>query len=106
MCVLNLDQAIMDINEAFPEHCKSEQLKLQLREAELSAETCAADLCMLIPWSAQPQNMSFAAIHSFLPLHFASTYYERQGKFQQLAWCRTVTKSLSTKYGIEIRYPK
>ena len=106
MCVLNLDQAVMDINAAFPEHCRSDQLKLQLREAECDAATCATDLCMLIPWDTQPENMAFAAIHSFLPLHFGSSYYQRKGQIQEFLWCQKVTNSLRTKYGVEIRYSK
>ena len=103
--MIKLDQAIIDINAAFPEHCKSDSLKVQLRGAQFDAETSAADLCMLIPWCTQLQNMAFAAIHSFMPLHFASAYYAKQGKIQQLAWCRKVTASLVEKYGVEICYP-
>ena len=104
MCLLNLDQAIMNIHQAFPDFCTGEQLELQLRAAEYDAATCAADLCMLIPWITQPQNMSFASIHAQMPLYYASRYYRSQGKRRQLAWCRKVLQNLSAKYGIEIRY--
>lgn len=106
MCVLSLDRAIMAINAAFPEHCNSPQLKVQLREAECDAESSARDLCMLIPWITQPQNMSFAAIHALLPLGLASSYYAKHGKQQELTWCRKVQTSLSAKYGLEVNYPK
>lgn len=104
ICLLNLDQAIMDLNRAFPKHCKDPQLQLQLREAEYDAATCATDLCMIIPWSTQEKNMAFACIHSFLPLHYAAMYFERECKWSQFAWCRQVSQALSAKYGIEIRY--
>lgn len=103
--MIKLDDAIMSINAAFPEACDNDQLRIQLRQAEFDAETSAADLCMLIPWCTQPQNMAFSAVHSFMPLHFASSYYAKQGKVRQLAWCRKVSKSLVEKYGIDIRYP-
>ena len=106
MCVLSLDRAIMAINEAFPEHCNSAQLKVQLREAERDAETCAGELCMLIPWITQPQNKAFGSIHSLLPLRLASSYYARHGKHQELRWCRKIQISLRAKYGIEVNYPK
>ena len=104
LCLLDLDQAIMDINKAFPQHCQGLQLELQLRTAENDAATCAADLCMLIPYSSQPHNMTFASIHSFRPLHYALRYYESQGKQLQLAWCLHVSRSLTLKYGTEIRF--
>ena len=104
ICLLNVDIAIMDINRAFPQYCKSAQLQLQRREAEYDAATCASDLCMVIPWSTQPEFMAFACIHSYLPLHYASLYYHRQRQYRQLAWCLQVSSALSAKYGIQIKF--
>ena len=104
ICLLNLDQATMNIFQAFPDFCTGPQLDIQLRAAEYDAATCAADLCMLIPWTTQPQNMAFASIHAQQPLFYASRYYQSQEKHLQLAWCRKVSQSLSSKYGIQIHY--
>ena len=106
LCLLNLDLAIIDVHHAFPQHCEGAELQLQLREAEYDAATCATDLCMLIPWSTQPQNMAFGYIHTALPLHYAAIHYERQGELERLAWCRQVSQNLSEKFGMEIRYPE
>lgn len=104
ICLLNLDQATMNIFQAFPDFCSGDELDVQLRSAEYDAATSAADLCMLIPWATQPQNMAFASVHAQQPLFYASRYYQSQGQSLQLAWCRKVSRTLSFKYGIGIRF--
>ena len=104
ICLLRLDQAVINIHQAFPDFCTGSEFTLQLRSAEYDAETCAADLCMLIPWSTLPQNMAFAAIHAQRPLDYAMRYYQSQGKEPQLSWCRRVLQSLRDRYGIEIKF--
>lgn len=103
ICLLNLDEAIMDIHATFPEYCNSSEMQLQFRAAEYDAATCAAELCMVVPWSSQPSNMAFAAIHAMQPLQYAARHYHKRGKQLQLAWCRQVTETLSEKYGIRVK---
>lgn len=103
ICLLNLDEAVIDIHAMFPEYCSSSEMQLQLRAAEYDAATCAAELCMVVPWSSQPHNMVFACIHAMQPLQYASWHYAKHGKRLQLDWCRQVTETLSEKYGIRVR---
>ena len=103
ICLLNLDEAIMDIHAAIPEYCSSSEMQLQLMAAEYDAATCAAELCMVVPWSSQPSNMAFACIHAMQPLQYASKYYRKHGKMLQLEWCQRVTETLSEKYGIRVQ---
>lgn len=105
VCLLNLNQAIMDVHQAFPEYCDSTQLQLQLRSAEYDGETCAADLCMLIPGCTQPEHKTAAGIRGVQRLHYASRFYQRKGRCVQWAWCRHVSASLSERYGIKIDFP-
>lgn len=105
ICLLHLDLAIMNIDHAFPEFCIGNEFQLQLRSADYDAETCTADLCMLISWTTQPENMAFASIHAQRPLFYALKYYQSQGKEPQLTWSQTVLQSLKEKYGIEIKFP-
>ena len=105
ICLLRLDQAVMSIHQAFPDFCTGNEFTLQFRSAEYDAETCAADLCKLIPWVTQPQNMAFASIHAQRPLHYAMRYFTSQAKEPQLSWCQKVAQSLREKYGIEIKFP-
>lgn len=103
ICLLNLDEAIIDIHAAFPDYCTSAEMRLQLRTAEYDAATCAAELCMVVPWSSQPSNGAFACIHAMQPLQYASRYYRKHGKRLQLEWCQRVTETLSEKYGIRVK---
>ena len=105
ICLLHLDQVIINIHYAFPDFCTGNEFHLQLRSAEYDAETCAADLCMLLPWSTQPQNNSFAAIHAQRPLDYAIRFYRSQGKEPQLSWCLRVSQALKEKYGLAIKFP-
>ena len=105
ICLLHLDQVVINIHQAFPDFCVGNEFRLQLRSAEYDAETCAADLCMLIPWTTQEQNASFASIHAQRPLDYSMRYYQSQAKEPQLSWCRKVSQSLKEKYGIEIKFP-
>lgn len=105
ICLLHLDQVIINIHHAFPDFCTGSEFNLQLRSAEYDADTCAADLCMLIPWTTQPQNNSFAAIHAQRPLDYAMRYFQSQNRDPQLSWCRRVSESLKDKYGLEIKFP-
>ena len=103
ICLLNLDEAIMDIHAAFPDHCAGSEILLQLRTAEYDAATCAAELCMVVPWSSQPSNGAFACIHAMQPLQYASRYYQKHGRTLQLEWCQRVTETLTGKYGIRVK---
>lgn len=103
ICLLNLDEAVMDNHAAFPGYCSSSEMQLQLRAAEYDAATCAAELCMVVPWSSQPGNMAFAAIHAMQPLQYAARHYAKQGKLLQLEWCQQVTETLSEKYGVRVK---
>lgn len=103
ICLLNLDEAIIDLHAAFPEYCSSPEMQLQLRAAEYDAATCAAELCMVVPWSSQPSNMAFACIHAMQPLQYASKHYRKHGKILQLEWCQRVTETLCGKYGIRVQ---
>jgi hypothetical protein len=105
ICLLHLDQAIINIHRAFPNFCTGNEFNLQLRSAEYDAETCATNLCMLLPWTTQPQNNSFASIHAQRPLDYAMRYYRSLGREPQLSWCQRVLESLREKYGIEIKFP-
>lgn len=103
ICLLNLDEAIIDIHARFPECCGSAEMQLQLRAAEYDAATCAAELCMVVPWSSQPTNMAFAGIHAMQPLQYAARHFRKHDRRLQLEWCQHVTETLSEKYGIRVK---
>ena len=102
LCLIELEQAIMNIHEAYPEICTEAMFKLQLDVAKCEAGVAADGLCMLVPWAAQEKNGSFACVYSLVPLHYASEYYRRQDRKEELAWCTQVSRSLSIQYGISI----
>jgi len=102
ICLLNLNQAIMDVQAAFPD-TSGPEMQAQLRSAEYDAATCASELCSVVPWSAQPGNSTFACVHAMQPLQYAARYFYQHGKLLQLEWCQRVTESLTGKYGIDVK---
>ena len=98
LCLLNTDQAILDLHKAFPEYCAD--LQLQLNVTESDAANCANDLCLSVPWNSQPHMNAYACHKNLQPLYYASRYYLRAGRVAQLDWCRHVSHALTEKYGL------
>ena len=106
MSLLNLQVATLGIHDCVKKlwpFNEMAELKLQSNAARFDATDCADALCMLVPWSTQPQNKTLGCIYAFKALQLATKYYVKHGMQARLAWCEEVTKSLGAKYGISIQ---
>ena len=100
VCLLELDQAIINIHEAHAAICTSAELQFQLTVTKDDAREAADTLCMLVPWIVQEQKSAFTCVQALMPLYYAAEYYHRHGCQERLDWCKQVLQALGTKYGI------
>ena len=105
LCLLEVSQAILDINLMRSESCTGVEFALQLDLAREDARSAADTLCMLIPRCLEPESGAASVISSLTLLHFASKYYRRYELAEQFAWCEHVRLAVKNKFGISIKAP-
>lgn len=55
----------------------------------------------MVPWTARPENMAFAGVYTMPLLERAMPYFQAKGKNKQAEWCKTVSRSLGQRYGVD-----
>ena len=102
LCLLEIDQAILRIHEAYPDVCAATEYQLQLVVTKEDANAAAETLCMLLPWYVKEGHGALGCICALMPLYYAARYFYREMYEERLAWCSQVSRLLCRRYAASV----
>ena len=101
LCLLILDQAILDVLEAHPTivtHLGLEHDTISTFKDELSHS--AKSLCKSIPFLSKPELRGFGTVEVVRHLHFLEKHFTRHLDKRHVAWCRKIRNNVNIGYRV------